>query len=124
MNFLHAGLPLPRADRPLLRAWEGRGGRGGGGGGEGEGRGRGRGRGRGGGGEGGEGGEGGGGVLISIDMLTCPDNEYSDYYIAGKFGGEFNLAVWQSPTAPSNLISTKFLDSRIVWIAYPHARIT
>ena len=36
------------------------------------------------------------------------------YRIAGKFGGEFNLAVWRSPTAPPNLISTN----------YPHTRIT
>ena len=27
------------------------------------------------------------------------------YHIAGKFGGELNLAVWRSPTAPPNLIS-------------------
>ena len=46
------------------------------------------------------------------------------YRTAGKFGGEFNLAVCRSPTAPPNLISAKFLDGRLIWIAYPHARIT
>ena len=30
------------------------------------------------------------------------------YCIAGKFGGEFNLVVWQLAQAPPNLISAKF----------------
>ena len=34
-----------------------------------------------------------------------------DYRIAGKFGGEFNLAVWQLPTATPNLISTKLTSA-------------
>ena len=33
------------------------------------------------------------------------------YCIAGKFGGEFNLAGWRSPTAPPNLISAKLTSA-------------
>ena len=32
----------------------------------------------------------------------------SIYRIAGKFGGEFNLAVWRLARAPPNLIPAKF----------------
>ena len=31
--------------------------------------------------------------------------------IAEKFGGEFNLAVWRSPTAPPKLISAKLTSA-------------
>ena len=33
------------------------------------------------------------------------------YCIAEKFGGEFNLAVWRSPTATPNLISAKLTSA-------------
>ena len=34
--------------------------------------------------------------------------EFEVYRIAGKFGAEFNLAVWRLVWAPPNLIPTKF----------------
>ena len=34
--------------------------------------------------------------------------ECSIYRIAGKFGGEFNLAVWRLAQVPLNLIPAKF----------------
>ena len=36
-----------------------------------------------------------------------------EYRTAGKFGGEFNLAVWRSPTATPNLISANYPCARI-----------
>ena len=39
------------------------------------------------------------------------NNESTVYYIAGKFGGEFNLAVWRSPTATPNIISAKLTSA-------------
>ena len=39
---------------------------------------------------------------LILKRINCPNLVFKVYSIAGKFGGEFNLAVWRSPTAPTN----------------------
>ena len=49
--------------------------------------------------------------IIILQISNTEGRKHNIYSIAGKFGGEFNLAVWRSPTASPNLISDKLTSA-------------